>query len=177
MVIFEKGTKNKFLNALGLKYGFLYIEENPSPAIIELESAHKILATLMQEKLCEEKEAWALLLEMEDYGILKTLPDVFYEVRRNIVPLDFSPTLNFELCNCQEPSPVIHGHVMVRKTDYRVSGQITALSMGFRHCNYMVHNHRVSLLNAVVVLKEMLASNLPLLDEKNSDNLPEKMAN
>lgn len=156
MVFFQKGNDNVFLNALGLKYGYLDVD-GAKTTIADLESGLEVLSAAVVKQLATADEGQATMREMERDGILDKKSDVFNKARRHLMPLDFHATLGFRVCACGSP-PVTHGHVAVEGTNYTVSKAITDLTMGFWHCNKMVRNDGVTTLIAITVFKQMLDS-------------------
>lgn len=156
MTLFRKGNDNVFLNALGLKYGYLDVG-GAETIVTDLENGWELLNSAINKQLATADEGQAIMQEMERAWILDTKLDVFNKARQFIMPTDFSATLGFKVCGCISP-PVTHGHVTVEKTNYTVSRAITSLAMGFSHCDNMVRNNGVTTLNAIAVFKQMLNS-------------------
>ncbi len=163
MALFQKSKDNVFQNVLGLNYGYLYIEDYRDPQVIlAIDEGLEVFRTYVNDEFFTTEDETVFIEEMRRAEILNTQLDVLNTVRRFLLPIDYFATLRFEVCvKCKPPEP-IHGFVEVEKTGYIVHGPIFSMAKGFQCCNSMVSDDRVTALNAVTVLKQILASNLPL---------------
>lgn len=176
--VFLVGSKSEFLKALGVKYGWLFMEGSKPYEVLSLDQGEQLLADAVEKELVTADEAQALEDAMGKAGLAKDVAAVFKKARqfKVDVPKGFTPALRFEICtSC--PVPTTHGYVKDAAGN-PLSEPLGTLINGFSICDDAVGKGRASVQDAVVLFRQMVEADLAVDEadwKKRYDALPEEV--
>ncbi|MBI4135469.1 hypothetical protein HY477_01930 [Candidatus Uhrbacteria bacterium] len=162
--LFRKGTRDSLLNAVGVPYGWLMIEEVSRVNVGHLAQAKSLLRSGIDQEILTADQAGKLEAEMVAAGLPDDEMALYRAVADFKVPDDFKPAHTFKVCtdaDCPKPKAVSHG-VVTDKDGNSVTANIQTLEAGFASCRAVVRAGEVHALDAVAVFKAMVAANLPV---------------
>lgn len=159
--MFLVGKKKELLNALGVNYGTIHIEDLDAFPVIDVETAEAALNHAVEKKLVEPEQAATIMEQIRAAGVAPNLKAVFEMAAQAEVPEGFCPTFNFMLHkDCGLPLP----HGIIVEPDEGQTKPFTTLDDGLDFLINWVADPDVPLhvLDGVYLIKEMIAAKLPV---------------
>ncbi len=164
--MFILGKKSRLFNALGLKYGLIFVEGMNRPVIVYcVAHAADELQKLVEKKHLDEEEALAILDQVALAGLVENTIDMFALIS-HVQPQEGELLFEYIKCTCGSPLP--HGYIAKIGTGGKRihTGTIPGSFVGLVLLDILVESE-VTLMpisEAVRLLKAMIDAGLPVIE-------------
>lgn len=172
--MFLVGKKNSMFTALGVAYGYIFIEGRKPVIVFTIEEAARILNDQAGRNTVDQAEADEIMAEVVKAGLAKTISEVYEKFVASQLESGFRPLYQFVVCDqCTNPLP--HGHLRRDGSERNLCTPIFTIKDGFRLVVEMFHSGDYATIDCVAVFKQLHAV-LPVDDdaaEKLREALPQ----
>lgn len=166
-----------FLNMLKVPYGLLVMDGYLPSLIYNMSDGWDMLNILVEKKIITLDEAEEMEKAMTTAGLHKDLSAVLHSIPEERPPESYKPPFHFVACaNLGCRNKLAHGNIFDANDSLVTRDGISTLKQGFELCEGAVRINLASNTNALLLLKQMQAADLPADDKewmKRYDSLPE----
>jgi len=160
---FRESKEYELLNTIGIKCGHIIVKSQEPLFVIDLEVGERMLSSGVAYGILTTADAQKIRTQMTKVGICENMMSVLEKIREFTIP-DDTPNQLYVFQKCNSPTckqPAIHGNIFFEQNGEKaIDQELTTLNMGYALCFVNMTENKMSPLNAVIILKQMLEANL-----------------
>lgn len=156
--MFQKGTRDRFLNLAGVSYGYLMFEGYQPLFIIVLERGQRILKDTVEQNILTADEVASIEREMTEHDILADFAAVVEKIKSVELPSELMDNWDFQICtNCSDA--VAHGYI--QHEGETIGAPYICLWSLFDDLRLNVREKVMTAEKAVIIFQKAISLNLP----------------